>query len=329
MHRDFKGIWIPREIWLNPNLTILEKTLWAEIDSLSNRDHGGCYASNAYLSEFFGVSERHIRNMLLNLKKLNLLEDVSFNGRTRVIRSISPPKNFVKEEDRNYSSTQNGTVETGTTVPPSTEPQFLPPLYIDNKAYNKEKVNQKTDAIPSGGYTKVSSKKIDPSSEAKERALKFYESMKKVDPGMKSPDLNAWGAELDKIHRIDKRPWEEIDKVIDYRAEDEFWSSNCLSPLKLRKHFQSLLVKAKMTPKAITETAPSNEELAKKAAETYKSKENSCHCRIEPCHGYVEFTPIGGFAIPVQVRYDSKHFRAELQQNLVRNKFIKHQVEQS
>jgi hypothetical protein len=33
-NRDFKGVWIPKEIWINTDLSIIEKVLLVEIDSL-------------------------------------------------------------------------------------------------------------------------------------------------------------------------------------------------------------------------------------------------------------------------------------------------------
>ena len=36
--RDFKGIWIPREIWLNENLSLQEKAFIVEIDSLDKEN---------------------------------------------------------------------------------------------------------------------------------------------------------------------------------------------------------------------------------------------------------------------------------------------------
>ena len=32
--RDFKGIWIPKEIWLSEQLSLVEKVLFVEIHSL-------------------------------------------------------------------------------------------------------------------------------------------------------------------------------------------------------------------------------------------------------------------------------------------------------
>lgn len=94
VNRDFKGIWIPREIWLNPELSAQEKCLWAEIHSLFNRERGGCYASNEYLMKFMNVKERMLQFMISNLKAHGLLVQVSFNGRERIIKAIIPPEDF-------------------------------------------------------------------------------------------------------------------------------------------------------------------------------------------------------------------------------------------
>lgn len=66
MERDFKGIWIPKEIWLNKTLTMTEKIFLVEIDSLDNAD--GCYASNDYFSEFFGLSKNRCSEIIKSLE---------------------------------------------------------------------------------------------------------------------------------------------------------------------------------------------------------------------------------------------------------------------
>ena len=58
MEREFKGIWIPKEIWLSKDLTVMEKLLLVEISSLDNKD--GCFAGNAYFAEFFNLSKTRI-----------------------------------------------------------------------------------------------------------------------------------------------------------------------------------------------------------------------------------------------------------------------------
>lgn len=95
MNRDFKGIWIPREIWFADGLSPSEKILWAEIHSLHDREKGGCYASNDYLMQFMGIRERRLQEMISNLKSYGLIVQVSFNGRERVIKAVIPPEGFI------------------------------------------------------------------------------------------------------------------------------------------------------------------------------------------------------------------------------------------
>ena len=65
MERDFKGIWIPKEIWLSNDLTLQEKVFLVEIDSLDNKD--GCYASNQYFADFFGITQRRTSAIINSL----------------------------------------------------------------------------------------------------------------------------------------------------------------------------------------------------------------------------------------------------------------------
>ena len=85
--RDFKGLWIPADLWLvaPSRLSIMEKVIFAEIMSLDNED--GCFASNDYLADFFGVSDRQIRKYLLALKTKGLITIKLKNNNEREIRA--------------------------------------------------------------------------------------------------------------------------------------------------------------------------------------------------------------------------------------------------
>lgn len=83
--RDFKGVWIPKEIWLTDKLSLMEKVLFVEIHSLDNER--GCYASNRHFAEFFAVSERQIRNYIGTLKKRGFVRVTVLNRNQRVIRT--------------------------------------------------------------------------------------------------------------------------------------------------------------------------------------------------------------------------------------------------
>lgn len=82
--RQFKGVWIPKEVWLDEKLTYFEKAVYAEIDSLDGEE--GCFASNKYLAGFFGCTERHIRRALAHLSELGYVKTEMFDGRKRVIK---------------------------------------------------------------------------------------------------------------------------------------------------------------------------------------------------------------------------------------------------
>ena len=67
MKRDFLGLWLPREVWLNKDLSTDEKVLLADIASLGGMSNG-CFATNQYLADFFGLSKDRISKLISSLK---------------------------------------------------------------------------------------------------------------------------------------------------------------------------------------------------------------------------------------------------------------------
>ena len=84
--RDFKGIWIPAEVWLDERLNPLEKVILMEIDSLDCGDKG-CYASNEYIAEFCQCSESKVAHAVTRLVELGYVSRKSFDGRQRILQS--------------------------------------------------------------------------------------------------------------------------------------------------------------------------------------------------------------------------------------------------
>ena len=70
--REFRGVWIPKSVWLDTRLNALEKIILIEIDSLDS-DERGCYASNKYLSEFCQCSETKISLAISKLCELGYI----------------------------------------------------------------------------------------------------------------------------------------------------------------------------------------------------------------------------------------------------------------
>lgn len=99
MERGFKGIWIPKEIWLNEELSAIEKILLAEIDSLDNGN--GCYASNEYFAKFFDLSIRGIQRYLKHLTEIGYIsistDAITKQRYIKVIISVTPCDKNVAE----------------------------------------------------------------------------------------------------------------------------------------------------------------------------------------------------------------------------------------
>lgn len=115
MERDFKGVWIPKEIWLDDRLNALDKVILTEIDSL-DQGESGCYASNKYIAEFCQCSEVKVSRAISKLIKIGYLKLSSFDGRTRILQSC-----FIKnaslpyQKDKAESSKRQGhTIENNT-----------------------------------------------------------------------------------------------------------------------------------------------------------------------------------------------------------------------
>ncbi len=66
-NRAFKGVWIPKEIWENKELSWMEKLFLTEINSLDNDN--GCFASNNYFASFFDLSKGRCSQIIKSLEE--------------------------------------------------------------------------------------------------------------------------------------------------------------------------------------------------------------------------------------------------------------------
>lgn len=120
MQRNFKGVWIPVEIYLHQELSWTEKILLTEIHSLSVQ--GSCFASNASLAQFLQVSEKTVANTITSLRKRGYLK-VTGNGGFRVLDvTLTPNPEIGKSRNRDKTVPKSGT-------PPT-------PPYKDNNTVN-------------------------------------------------------------------------------------------------------------------------------------------------------------------------------------------------
>lgn len=144
--RDFQGVWIPKEIWLNEELKLQEKALLVEIKSLDNNH--GCYAKNKHFVEFLGVGERRVQVIIQGLiKKGYLTCTFKYKEGTKEIEKRTLRVNKVKFFGINQGENiPNGVVKKS--APPPGEEKCTTPgeekCVVSNTIYNK-KEKRKTE----------------------------------------------------------------------------------------------------------------------------------------------------------------------------------------
>ena len=52
--------------------------------------------------------------------------------------------------------------------------------------------------------------------------------------------VERWAKDIEKMHRLDGRSWENIEKAIDWAMNNTFWQKNIWSGANLRKHYDRL-----------------------------------------------------------------------------------------
>lgn len=119
--REFKGVWIPAEIWLDESLTLVEKALYAEIDSFTGAGKS-FHKSNETIQHEYGVSRPTISKAIKKLEALEFIM-VAFDGRKRHLTVQADRKNFTGSRKNSFgqqeknlraagkNSTSNNTIE--------------------------------------------------------------------------------------------------------------------------------------------------------------------------------------------------------------------------
>jgi hypothetical protein len=88
MGRNFKGVWIPADLYLDTNLTWTQKIILIEVDSFS-KNNLDCFVSNEHLAGLIGISESGIEKAIRNLvesKKLVRNRTFINGGNRRLLR---------------------------------------------------------------------------------------------------------------------------------------------------------------------------------------------------------------------------------------------------
>lgn len=161
---NFEGIWIPKEILLDKQLSLQEKTFLALISSLDNDK--GCYASNAYFAEMFSISKTRVSLVIKSLidKKYIISTIIYKEGTKEILNRV------LNISYRGYIRKVKEGMQ-GKLKPP-TQGKLKEIIKINNKDDNKEdKVSYQLIADMYND-TCVSFPKLTKLSEARKKAIK-------------------------------------------------------------------------------------------------------------------------------------------------------------
>jgi len=205
MNESFKGVWIPSNIlnlFQSKEISLSEAFLFGAIAGLENDD--GCFASNDYFSELLNVHPNHISRMISNLKKKNLIEQSSFNGKKRYLKTISTDKIIAENSSRlniNVKADLTSVLRQG-------KPQGEVSLYKIKKNKTKRMVS-KLDL----GKGKKIAEDVDV-----DLTKKFLMCLptKYQKPNIKNNSPNHFSM----MRKRDKIPIQEIEKTIDWYSKN-------------------------------------------------------------------------------------------------------------
>ena len=82
-----RGFFIPADIWDNPDLTLQEKVILAEIASFS-KNGKECYISNSRIAEILGLNVRQAKNIFYELVEGNIIRRTRFDGKNRFVEMV-------------------------------------------------------------------------------------------------------------------------------------------------------------------------------------------------------------------------------------------------
>ena len=91
MKRNFKGVWIPAQLYLSEGITWTQKLMLVEIDSFS-KSNLPCFISNEHLAKHLQISESGVEKALRGLVKFGMVDRrrESFGqGTRRILRVVT------------------------------------------------------------------------------------------------------------------------------------------------------------------------------------------------------------------------------------------------
>ena len=190
------------------------------------------------------ISEQRLKTLISKLEKENMICKVKKFSRFTIYSIV----NYEKfNQQNNQHSNQQPAVENSdiTVCANQHNNQHSNHQVTSIQPASNQQVTNKEESKECSKNVKNVNKTYCPNSNEFRLASYLFNYIKRNNPKAKQPNMQTWSKQFDYILRIDKRDIEEVKEVIKWCQDDSFWYQNILSPDKLRKQYDRLLIKIK------------------------------------------------------------------------------------
>lgn len=149
----FTGIFIPAEILMREDLSSTDIMLLSWIDALQCEERGGCFASNEYFATKLKLKENTVKILISKLVDLGLVERVSFDGRTRILKSCKE-KWFSRPYSQSTADVDLNQPQTLKKINPCPSEKSTP-SYIENKGDIKDTKKAAPVCVSFGSFVRL------------------------------------------------------------------------------------------------------------------------------------------------------------------------------
>ena len=195
--RQFKGIWIPKEIWLNKDLTFQEKIILVEIDSYDD-GQVGCFATNKHFVNNFGINSSRISQIIQSLQRKNYITiTYDFNGKEIIKRYLHinrppyPPKDGMSKINIGMLKNEMGVCQFD-------KGGYVKKLKDNNTNINNTNINNKEERKKETNYDKIINSMVE-DEEVKNSIYEFIKMRKLIKKPMTDRAVTMLINKLEKL----------------------------------------------------------------------------------------------------------------------------------
>jgi len=120
------------------------------------------------------------------------------------------------------------------------------PISPTSSSTSSTSINNNSSKEELSSQRKKTEKVFEENSQEMILAKKLFDLIKKNNQFAKEPNFQKWASDFDLMLRVDQRPIEVSEFLIEWCQTDNFWKANILSAKTFREQFEKLFIKAKV-----------------------------------------------------------------------------------